>query len=485
MTYYVFAIGGTGARCLESLVYLCAMGLGPVKIHPILVDPDIGNGNRNRTIELINRYKNIRNQIENPQEGSLFYTDITYEATDAEKDIHKKIPNLFNPNTNLPSGMNTLAHFIEYNTALSNDNKKLLADLLFSNDELNMKMTQGYRGVPSIGSVLMTGIKEYPFWNVFINSLKAETNDKVFIFASVFGGTGASGYPVISQLIKNEVKNSEVGGALILPYFRLRDPQDLLLDDKFSKLKDEKVLPNFNSFLLNTKAACEFYQNNFSKNDANYVLGDNTDFGKLYDNYQIGSSEQKNDAHMIELMAAYAALDFWNKPQGKHKEFYHLQVHNPEGDSDKEYKIISSDLPQLKKIKPFERFALVHHYIDDIFKMVEKSNSGKLDKIAWIRRMQYRGKDVLNQKSNLTALYEFCNSFKEWIRQNHKNEAELDLLDDDLDMKFLVSENKEKYSRFHISKLDVSLYRKNKKKTNFVDCFISSLSKASLVKGGY
>ena len=99
--------------------------------------------------------------------------------------------------------------------------------------------------------------------------------------------------------------------------------------------------------------------------------------------------------------------------------------------------------------------------------------------------MQYRGKDVLNQKSNLTALYEFCNSFKEWIRQNHKNEAELDLLDDDLDIKFLVSENKEKYSRFHINKLDVNLYRKNKKKSNFVDCFVSSMSQANLVKGGY
>jgi hypothetical protein len=32
-TYYVFAIGGTGARCLESFIFLCAMGLGPENVH--------------------------------------------------------------------------------------------------------------------------------------------------------------------------------------------------------------------------------------------------------------------------------------------------------------------------------------------------------------------------------------------------------------------------------------------------------------------
>ena len=101
MTYYVFAIGGTGARCLESLVHLCAMGIGPTRLHPILVDPDIGNGNLNRTIKLINLYKGVRSQIENPVEGSLFYTDIIFEDTDAGIDIKKKIVERFDPYGNV------------------------------------------------------------------------------------------------------------------------------------------------------------------------------------------------------------------------------------------------------------------------------------------------------------------------------------------------------------------------------------------------
>jgi len=54
------AIGGSGARCLESLVYLCAMGLGPKKLIPFIIDPDIDNGNLSRTLELISKYQKIR-----------------------------------------------------------------------------------------------------------------------------------------------------------------------------------------------------------------------------------------------------------------------------------------------------------------------------------------------------------------------------------------------------------------------------------------
>ena len=42
---HIIAIGGTGAKFLESLIHLCAAGLGPEKISPIIIDPDTANGN--------------------------------------------------------------------------------------------------------------------------------------------------------------------------------------------------------------------------------------------------------------------------------------------------------------------------------------------------------------------------------------------------------------------------------------------------------
>lgn len=163
MPYYVFAIGGTGARCLESLLYLCAMGLGPQKLHPILVDPDNGNGNLNRTKELIIRYREIRKQINNPEPQSLFYTDVIFNEDETRPDVNVQIPNSFDPNSGLNAGMNTLGNFIEYQTTLDKGNGKYLADLLFSGDELEMDMARGYRGVPSIGSILRPTSRTRPF----------------------------------------------------------------------------------------------------------------------------------------------------------------------------------------------------------------------------------------------------------------------------------------------------------------------------------
>ena len=119
MPYYVFAIGGTGARCLESLLFLCAAGLGPAELHPILVDPDSGNGNLNRTKELIIKYKSIRDRINNPLEGSLFYTQVLFNESEKENDseVRAHIPNYFNPNSDLDQGENTLSHFIDYNNS--------------------------------------------------------------------------------------------------------------------------------------------------------------------------------------------------------------------------------------------------------------------------------------------------------------------------------------------------------------------------------
>lgn len=61
------------------------------------------------------------------------------------------------------------------------------------------------------------------------------------------------------------------------------------------------------------KTACGPYKDNYSKIDSNYFLGDDFEHSKQCENCTIGSSEQKNDAHMLELMAAYAAVDFFSK----------------------------------------------------------------------------------------------------------------------------------------------------------------------------
>ena len=61
---YVFGIGGTGASVLRSLTHLMAAGVTcRDTIVPVLIDPDINNGDLTRTISLLQRYVVIRNLL--------------------------------------------------------------------------------------------------------------------------------------------------------------------------------------------------------------------------------------------------------------------------------------------------------------------------------------------------------------------------------------------------------------------------------------
>ena len=51
--FFVLGIGGTGMRCIESLIHLCAMGmLDETEIHLLALDTDKNNGNFSRLKEV-------------------------------------------------------------------------------------------------------------------------------------------------------------------------------------------------------------------------------------------------------------------------------------------------------------------------------------------------------------------------------------------------------------------------------------------------
>ena len=59
--YFVLGIGGTGMRCIESLIHLCAMGMfDDTEIHLLALDTDKNNGNFSRLKELKDAYLNTK-----------------------------------------------------------------------------------------------------------------------------------------------------------------------------------------------------------------------------------------------------------------------------------------------------------------------------------------------------------------------------------------------------------------------------------------
>lgn len=67
---FLIAIGGTGMRCLESFVHLCAAGLFDNHTIEILtLDTDQNNGNKDRVESLIGLYNKVKTNDASNQGG--------------------------------------------------------------------------------------------------------------------------------------------------------------------------------------------------------------------------------------------------------------------------------------------------------------------------------------------------------------------------------------------------------------------------------
>lgn len=177
--------------------------------------------------------------------------------------------------------------------------------MLFSEKNLASSMEVGFKGNPNIGSVVLNQIVNSNDFEDFASNF--DSGDKIFIISSIFGGTGASGFPLLLKTLRTGtsfsnndiINNSEIGAITILPYFKLKSDDDSEIDSS--------------TFISKTKSALAYYENNISKNssiNALYYLGDN--MAGTYENHE-GGSAQQNDAHLIEFLAATAIVDFSNK----------------------------------------------------------------------------------------------------------------------------------------------------------------------------
>ena len=69
--------------------------------------------------------------------------------------------------------------------------------------EKETPLQEGFRGHPSIGSAVMAkmvDLQEDETWREFRKNISNDDGEaKVFLAGSIFGGTGASGFPTIAQ----------------------------------------------------------------------------------------------------------------------------------------------------------------------------------------------------------------------------------------------------------------------------------------------
>ena len=320
MKYYLISIGGTGAKCLEAFVHMNAVGLmknrGEIKI--IYVDPDASNGNLSKAKNTVAAYVNAfrgSSQDDNFFKNALSPEEITWNP----------VPESSNAN------LKTI--FDRPNMDLKAENLDCLFDVLFNEEEQNTLLTEGFRAHPSIGAAViganMNMDDDNSVWKKMVNDI-GEQEARIFFFGSVFGGTGAAGFPNIAKIIrkyfddkaannnpdsKNIKKDGRIkmAGCLMLPYFTFPKATEADMIDPNDPAKTI-IVPDSGKFLASTYAALNYYDTSSLVGDvfdAVYLLGDQQ-FVSI-DQYKAGRAEQKNKAHFLEMLAALAALEFFNK----------------------------------------------------------------------------------------------------------------------------------------------------------------------------
>jgi hypothetical protein len=385
---YVFGIGGTGARVLKSLSFLLAAGVrcNSSSVIPMLIDPDAANGDVNKTVDILQRYQSVRSKLSFDGETSNEFFKTPIEP------LNK------NCRINIQDSKKKFKEFIDYQD-LDKKNKALIS-LLFSKKNLEADLEVGFKGNPNMGSVVLNQFNTSEDFEKFASSFSQ--GDRIFIISSIFGGTGAAGFPLLLKNIRSAspnlnnhslLQNAPVGAVSVLPYFGVQ--------------KDDESEIEKSTFISKTKAALRYYE--YGVNDtvnSMYYLGDK--LVKDYENNE-GSVSQENDAHFIELASALAILDFANDTDvssNKVKEF---------GVENETPSITFNDLGDETKVdlvKPLSKYYFFHLYLKNQLRSNLSSDFAKNLKI----------KEPFLNEDFYRKLSKFNDYFWQWLQQMSNNQ---------------------------------------------------------------
>jgi len=320
---FVFGIGGTGARVIRALTMILASGAKinhSGKIIPVIIDVDAENGDTIRTIKALDLYKNIRTKAlgQNQDNVNGFFGTNLNTLSSQNADGDGRIKDEFK--LKFAGISSTFAKYLRVEDMEGIDEQflKLLYDSSPKNNpntELNLELTKGFKGNPNIGCIIFNELKNSPEFRYFQNAIGED--DRIFIISSIFGGTGSSGFPQLLKLIKssrnNRVCSAKTGAVTIMPYFAVQEDNNSAIDS--------------NSFISKTKAALAYYEDEMNQLNSMYYIYDKA--GNVpYENKE-GGKEQKNDAHIVELIAATSIINFTNKADdafSNSTEFYEYGI---------------------------------------------------------------------------------------------------------------------------------------------------------------
>ena len=413
---YIFAIGGTGSRVLKALTMLFASGVRIGNdfdiVIPVIIDPDTGNGDLNRTKDILRLYQEIRNQVDQPED---FFAQEIRTINEISVSTPVVNPEYFQFKLK-DTDTNTFNQYIGFDS-LSEDieekDDKNFVRLLYSAQNLRSNLDVGFKGNPNMGSIILNQFTNSEDFKKFGQTFGDD--DAIFIVNSIFGGTGAAGFPLLLKNFRGnrnipkhaKISVAPIGGITYLPYFSLT--------------KNEEI--NAESFEEKAKIAIDYYNRTIiSLNQINtlYFIGNRGNTNQ--EEYAVGGQEQRNKAHFLELAGALAVLDFC-KNINTISQTTRIKEFGIEHDT---LNISFADL-NIENAKllspPLTKFMLYTEYLN-------KGLSRSLGTSRWTKsnikltrgnKQSLLDRNYFNSAEYNTQIRSFNNYFGEWIKEMKDN----------------------------------------------------------------
>ena len=463
---FLLAIGGTGARVIKSFIHLLSAGATPKDnwtVIPYILDPHIENKDKKEATSLIAKYKSINNKInqlseDNKNENYIenetgFFTVPIKEIEDLQTKSH--IP--FNLEKEISD--KKFKDFLDHENLSPID--KDFVDLMFSGYTVNkyleeiplmdLDMKIGFVGNPNIGVVALNKFLKSVEFNTICSNFNE--GDRFFIISSIFGGTGAAGFPLILNAIRDAVsknfdnskflKESIIGALTIMPYFGLE--------------KNDNSPIQYSDFIAKSKIALNYYHDNLNAK-INYLcyIAEPEGLVKNFENDPGYNNQDTNKAHFLELVGAMSIIDFLDKKS----DDVELKLKNDNKKRFKEF-VLFNDIQNNEVINenmflddmynlfftPFCNYYLTYHFLQNHL------NDSTNHDYNWIKETNLL--NILNSEFIKNDVLVLMEEFIKWLKEMDQNKRGLQFFNFDEDLsqtlQYFKIENAKSYGLFNPS----------------------------------
>ena len=343
MGHYVIAVGGTGNKILESIVYAASAdafytvdengACVPIeRLDMLSVDVDAACGNTTRAKRAAESYEKVRHAFDaSPLAHRCFHTQLCVDRWSTD--------------------LSRRAASVEQ-MAQNHLSDRLLARTLFTSTEMQLEYSEGFRGHPDLGVLFFADLLgtldqaraggQPDELNALIDRMEMDLSRgetvKLVLCGSIFGGTGASGIPALSKYFQRRFAKKRdkfvMGAMLMMPYYKVppahADPT-------------REIVVESDAFLDKARTALQYYgmesmirdSDSDEKGlfDAVYLLGLPPEHFVSTRIYSTGSQSQENDAHMLEWLASRCIARFmrtgFRGADAHNIDCYYYQSHTP------------------------------------------------------------------------------------------------------------------------------------------------------------